>query len=137
MDDIKEECSKYGKVLEVKIPRPTGGSRQSNGVGKIYVKFENTESANKALRSLAGRKFADRTVVTTYFSEVSSSPPYSLMQILKIMTGKFRSRGLVDASTGYPSVVDGHDNHFQRLYLSSRKNCPTIRRLLIYSPTKR
>jgi splicing factor U2AF subunit len=68
-EDVKEECEKYGKVLDMKVPRPTGGSRQSNGVGKIYVKFDTPESAGKALRSLAGRKFADRTVVTTYFSE--------------------------------------------------------------------
>lgn len=57
----------------MKIPRPTGGSRQSNGVGKIFVKFDTSESAGKALRALAGRKFADRTVVATYFSEVLSS----------------------------------------------------------------
>jgi splicing factor U2AF 65 kDa subunit len=71
-EDVKEECEKYGKVLEMKVPRPTGGSRQSNGVGKIFVKFDTSESAGKALRALAGRKFADRTVVTTYFSEVIS-----------------------------------------------------------------
>lgn len=68
-EDVKEECEKFGKVLEMKVPRPTGGSRQSNGVGKIFVKFDTPESAGKALRALAGRKFADRTVVTTYFSE--------------------------------------------------------------------
>lgn len=68
---MKEECEKYGKVLGIKVPRPSGGSRQSNGVGKIFVKFDTPTSAGKALRALAGRKFADRTVVTTYFSEVS------------------------------------------------------------------
>ncbi|POS88452.1 hypothetical protein EPUL_000145 [Erysiphe pulchra] len=68
-EDVKEECEKYGKVLDMKVPRPTGGSRQSNGVGKIFVRFDTPESAGKALRSLAGRKFADRTVVTTFFSE--------------------------------------------------------------------
>ncbi|KAL8812070.1 MAG: hypothetical protein Q9200_001305 [Gallowayella weberi] len=68
-EDVKEECDKYGEVVEMKIPRPSGGSRQSNGVGKIFVKYDNAESARKALQSLAGRKFADRTVVTTYFSE--------------------------------------------------------------------
>ena len=56
----------------MKVPRPTGGSRQSNGVGKIYIKYDTPDSARKALQALAGRKFADRTVVTTYFSEVSS-----------------------------------------------------------------
>ena len=56
----------------MKVPRPSGGSRQSNGVGKIFVKYDNADSARTALQALAGRKFADRTVVTTYFSEVSA-----------------------------------------------------------------
>ncbi|KAL3481663.1 hypothetical protein BJX99DRAFT_218094 [Aspergillus californicus] len=68
-DDVQEECSKFGRVIEVKIPRPTGGSRQSPGVGKIFVKFDTIESTTAALKSLAGRKFSDRTVVTTFFSE--------------------------------------------------------------------
>jgi splicing factor U2AF 65 kDa subunit len=55
----------------MKIPRPSGGSRQSAGVGKIYLKYESPEQAKTALEKLAGRKFADRTVVTTYFDEVS------------------------------------------------------------------
>lgn len=69
-DDVQEECEKFGKILSIKIPRPAGGSRQSAGVGKIFIKFETPESATKALQALAGRKFADRTVVTTYFPEV-------------------------------------------------------------------
>lgn len=70
VEDVQEECAKYGTVLEVKVPRPVGGSRQSAGVGKIFVKYETKEATKKALQSLAGRKFADRTVVTTYFPEV-------------------------------------------------------------------
>lgn len=69
-EDVMEECQKYGKVLALKIPRPSGGSRQSAGVGKIFLKYEDGASAKKALQALAGRKFADRTVVTTYFDEV-------------------------------------------------------------------
>ncbi|CAM1506640.1 Fc.00g062810.m01.CDS01 [Cosmosporella sp. VM-42] len=68
-EDVREECSKFGTVIDLKVPRPAGGSRQSAGVGKIFVKFDSTESSTKALKSLAGRKFADRTVVTTYFPE--------------------------------------------------------------------
>ncbi|KAK3991219.1 hypothetical protein QBC44DRAFT_323838 [Cladorrhinum sp. PSN332] len=68
-DDVQEECEKFGKIISLKIPRPSGGTRQSAGVGKIYVKFETPDSASKALRALAGRKFADRTVVSTYFPE--------------------------------------------------------------------
>ncbi len=40
--------------MDLKVPRPIGGSRQSPGVGKIFVKFDNTESATKALQALAG-----------------------------------------------------------------------------------
>lgn len=72
-DDVREECSKFGTILELKVPRPVGGSRQSAGVGKIFVKFDTTDACTKALRALAGRKFADRTVVATYFPEVSFS----------------------------------------------------------------
>ncbi|KAG5960741.1 hypothetical protein E4U56_004207 [Claviceps arundinis] len=68
-DDVRDECSKYGTISEVKIPRPIGGSRQAAGVGKIFVKFDTPDSCYKALTALAGRKFADRTVVTTYFPE--------------------------------------------------------------------
>jgi splicing factor U2AF subunit len=67
-EDVEEECSKYGKILEVKIPRPTG-TRNNPGVGKIYIKYEDNASAQKALKALAGRIFAHRTVISTYFSE--------------------------------------------------------------------
>jgi RNA recognition motif-containing protein len=93
MEDVKEECGKYGKVLEIKIPRPTGGSRQSNGVGKIFVKFDTPESAGKALRSLAGRKFADRTVVTTYFSEVNAF--YISLALFADIGGRKTSKSLL------------------------------------------
>ena len=51
-------------------------------MGKIFIKFETPEFATKALRALAGRKFADRTVVTTYFPEVSSRVPSSCRLVL-------------------------------------------------------
>lgn len=40
-------------------------------MGKIFIKFIDAAAAKKALQSLAGRKFADRTVVTSYFDESS------------------------------------------------------------------
>ena len=73
-EDVRDECSKFGMILDIKVPRLVGGSRQSAGVGKIFVKYDSTESATKALKALAGRKFADRTVVTTYFPEASTLP---------------------------------------------------------------
>jgi len=67
-EDIEEECSKYGTILEVKIPRPAG-VRSSAGVGKIYIKYEDPEKAQTAIKSLAGRQFSRRTVLATEFSE--------------------------------------------------------------------
>lgn len=67
-EDIEEECSKYGTILECKIPRPAG-VRSSAGVGKIYIKYEDAEKAQTAIKSLAGRQFSRRTVLATEFSE--------------------------------------------------------------------
>ena len=94
LDDVKEECDKYGQVVELKVPRPSMGGRQSAGVGKIFVKFDTNDSAKKALHALAGRKFADRTVVTTYFSEVCLSQ--RVHQYLLIRAGQFRRQRLVN-----------------------------------------
>ena len=96
----------------MKVPRPSGGSRQSAGVGKIFVKYDNAESAKKALQSLAGRKFADRTVVTTYFSEVRSSlclvvgtgTNMSGRKISKSMLGRRVGQKAVSFSTGAASL---------------------------------
>lgn len=70
----------------MKVPRPSGGSKQSAGVGKIYVKFDSPESATKALQALAGRKFADRTVVATYFPEASLLNSHLQYNVLANMT---------------------------------------------------
>ncbi|KAJ4325165.1 hypothetical protein N0V94_000879 [Neodidymelliopsis sp. IMI 364377] len=67
-EDIEEECGKYGPIVETKIPRPAG-ARINLGVGKIYIKYQDTESAQKAIKALAGRQFSRRTVVATEFSE--------------------------------------------------------------------
>ncbi|KAF3189544.1 hypothetical protein TWF106_010981 [Orbilia oligospora] len=69
LEDVTDECNKFGPIIDIKIPRPSGNQRAAAGVGKIYVRFEEHESAEKALKSLAGRKFADRTVIVSYFSE--------------------------------------------------------------------
>ena len=61
MEDVSEECAKFGKILGMKIPR------RGHGAGKIFIKYDTAESATTALKALAGRKFSDRTVVASYF----------------------------------------------------------------------
>ncbi len=36
MEDVREECSKYGSVCSVEIPRPVEGI-EVPGVGKVHV----------------------------------------------------------------------------------------------------
>ena len=88
----------------MKVPRPSGGSRQSNGVGKIYVKYDTPDSARKALQALAGRKFADRTVVTTYFSEVSWAPYMAVEKHANPSVGELRGGRLVRLAADEESI---------------------------------
>lgn len=100
-DDIREECGKYGDVLDLRIPRPVkkdksrwapgeSGAAQAAadavradeaaGVGRVYVKYTNTEGAGTALKALAGRSFAGRSIIATLLSEDSqTTPPLNLI----------------------------------------------------------
>jgi len=96
-EDVKEECSRFGPVEDLRIPRPVkkdktkwgeGGMsaqdaqrlEEAAGVGRVYVKFASPESANKALSSLAGRSFGGRSIVATLLSEDSqTTPPLNLI----------------------------------------------------------
>lgn len=66
VEDIKEECGKYGTVEDVKIPRPVAtekgrvdikASESVKGLGKVFVLFEKPEETTAALRAIAGRQF--------------------------------------------------------------------------------
>jgi splicing factor U2AF 65 kDa subunit len=70
LQDVKEECDQYGKVLDLQIPRPLGRSGEGPGVGKVFVRFETQDDCAAAVKGIAGRKFQDRTVVASYYPEV-------------------------------------------------------------------
>ncbi|XP_065065497.1 splicing factor U2AF 50 kDa subunit-like [Rhopilema esculentum] len=65
-EDIREECSKFGRIRSMEIPRPVDGYKLP-GVGKIYVEYTSPAESNAASDSLSGRKFASRVVVTSYY----------------------------------------------------------------------
>ncbi|XP_049743019.1 splicing factor U2AF 65 kDa subunit-like [Elephas maximus indicus] len=65
MEDVREECSKYGLVKSMEIPRPVDGV-EVPGCGKIFVEFTTVFDCQKAMQGLTGRKFASRVVVTKY-----------------------------------------------------------------------
>jgi splicing factor U2AF 65 kDa subunit len=64
--DIEEECSKYGQVVCVHVPRPDK-SRKVEGVGKVFVEFKHIPDCKQAAEELNGRRFNDRVVVTGYY----------------------------------------------------------------------
>lgn len=66
MEDVREECGKYGFVKSLEIPRPIQGV-DVPGVGKIFVEFTSLSECQKAQQALTGRKFANRVVVTSYY----------------------------------------------------------------------
>lgn len=96
--DVKDECERYGKVADLRIPRPVrkdkskwapgeGGAAadatrqdEAAGVGRVYVKFEDHEGANEALKALAGRSFAGRSIIATLLADDSqTTPPLNLV----------------------------------------------------------
>ncbi|KAI5951819.1 hypothetical protein KGF54_004894 [Candida jiufengensis] len=74
-EDIKSEAKKFGNIKSMKIPRPandfTPGLQQFDvpGLGKIFIEFEDSESALKAIMELSGRSYNDRTVLASYFDD--------------------------------------------------------------------
>lgn len=95
LEDIREECNKYGVVRSIEIPRPIEGV-EVPGCGKVssgeclsffgcstiltipirlfffaalqvFVEFNSIVDCQKAQQALTGRKFSDRVVVTSYF----------------------------------------------------------------------
>ncbi len=46
-EDVKEQCSIHGKVIQVKIPRPISGESVP-GLGKIFVEFSSVDEAKEA-----------------------------------------------------------------------------------------
>ncbi|KAL1764792.1 splicing factor U2AF 65 kDa subunit isoform X1 [Sigmodon hispidus] len=61
VEDIRDECSKYGLVKSIEIPRPMDGI-DVPGCGKIFVEFTSVFDCQKAMQGLIGRKFANRVV---------------------------------------------------------------------------
>lgn len=69
VEDIKDECGKYGEVVDVKIPRPmkndkgkmdAKGSEGVEGLGRVFVMYSSVDGAEQAMRAIAGRQFGGR-----------------------------------------------------------------------------
>ncbi|KAL4857348.1 Splicing factor U2af large subunit B [Chlorella vulgaris] len=63
LEDMKEECGRYGTVVQVHIPRPAPeGAPPPPGLGKVIIEFADSAPAMAARNAMHGRKFGGRTV---------------------------------------------------------------------------
>lgn len=63
LEDTKEECSAFGELKSVVIPR------SGPGVTKVFLEYGNPADAARAVGMLAGRTFDGRRVAAAYFDE--------------------------------------------------------------------
>jgi splicing factor U2AF subunit len=68
MDEVKEECAKYGTLLSLKIPRAAEAPLIApSAVGKVFLEYATPADAATATVELHGRQFGEAAVeVTTY-----------------------------------------------------------------------
>ena len=70
IQDMKQESSKFGRVLELKIPRPDPANTKAvQGLGNVYVHYLNVNQAKAARRSMVKRLFRKRIVEASYLDE--------------------------------------------------------------------
>jgi len=72
-EDLREECSKYGQVVEVKVPRPANPALAAalfgtQNYGKAYVQFRDAGGAAAAKEKIHGRMFAGSMVQANFLT---------------------------------------------------------------------
>ncbi|XP_008335810.1 serine/threonine-protein kinase Kist isoform X2 [Cynoglossus semilaevis] len=61
LEDMKEECQKYGSVVSLLIPK------ENPGKGQVFVEYVNSSDSKEAQRLLTGRTFDGKLVVATFY----------------------------------------------------------------------
>ncbi|KAE7999900.1 hypothetical protein FH972_004284 [Carpinus fangiana] len=69
LEDMREECGKFGALVNLVIPRPQPNGEPSPGVGKVYLEYADIDGAAKARAGLNGRKFGGNQVVAVFYPE--------------------------------------------------------------------
>ncbi|GMH05437.1 hypothetical protein Nepgr_007277 [Nepenthes gracilis] len=69
LDDMREECGKFGALVNVLIPRPHADGERIPGVGKVFLEYADIAGCMNAKNMLGGRKFGGNTVTAAYYPE--------------------------------------------------------------------
>ncbi|KAG1366955.1 Splicing factor U2af large subunit B [Cocos nucifera] len=69
LEDMRGEGGKYGKLMNVVIPRPGPNGEPAPGVGKVFLEYAEIDGSTKARQGLHGRKFGGNQVVAVFYPE--------------------------------------------------------------------
>ncbi|KAM1685443.1 hypothetical protein ACFXTN_033387 [Malus domestica] len=69
LEDMRDECSKFGTLVNVVIPRADQNGEQIPGVGKVFLEYTDTGGCANAKNVLGGRKFGGNIVHAVYYPE--------------------------------------------------------------------
>mmetsp|Transcript_6261 Transcript_6261/g.14979 ORF Transcript_6261/g.14979 Transcript_6261/m.14979 type:complete len:716 (-) Transcript_6261:46-2193(-) len=67
MAEVHSEAAKHGTVVRVIIPKPAKDATFVDGVGKIFVQFQDLTAARKFQLDANGRKFENRVVCAAFY----------------------------------------------------------------------
>ena len=66
LEEMREECGKFGAVANVVIPR---GAMGQPGVGSVFVEFQDENAAHASATALGARTFDGKRVEAQFYSE--------------------------------------------------------------------
>ncbi|CDY24773.1 splicing factor U2af large subunit A isoform X1 [Brassica rapa] len=69
MEDMRQEGGKFGMLTSVVIPRPSPSGEPVPGLGKVFLKYVDTEGSSRARSGMNGRKFGGNEVVAVFYPE--------------------------------------------------------------------
>nr|XP_012568737.1 splicing factor U2af large subunit B-like isoform X2 [Cicer arietinum] len=69
LEDMRDECCKFGTLINVVIPRPNQNGELSTGIGKVFLEYSDCAGCLAAKNALNGRKFGGNIVTAVYYPE--------------------------------------------------------------------
>jgi len=69
VEEVREECAKYGSLIDIKVPRQPNATVEPSAIRKIFLEYANQADADTAEQELKGRQFGSSVVETGFYSE--------------------------------------------------------------------
>jgi splicing factor U2AF subunit len=70
IQEVRDECAKFGQLLNIEIPRVADGALiADSAIRKVYLEYASLSDAMQAERELKGRQFGEGIIQTEFFPE--------------------------------------------------------------------